>query len=283
MNDQYCVSVAPEIALNRFRKYGNCSVLFYRTRRGRGRVAENYTIREQDCVASLAYSRGFTVDTLWNNPKNAELKKQRVDPYLLEPGDVLYIPDLTIKEEPRPTEARHKFKKLGTPAKLRLRLTQQVLVQPPAGGDSDDVAAGTEETVSDDDTSKPSDFKTEPRANVKYTLNVEGTLYSGTTDGGGILEQQIRPNAMSATLTLEPGTSEETVLQLSLGGLDPQSEISGTKQRLANLGFDCGEYGAQATDDFSAALAAFQEWNGIPVTGALDDDTRQALGTAHGA
>ncbi|MEW6505931.1 MAG: peptidoglycan-binding domain-containing protein, partial [Chloroflexota bacterium] len=84
-------------------------------------------------------------------------------------------------------------------------------------------------------------------------------------------------------LILEPRTVNERVLLLNLGGLNPLSELSGIKHRLANLGFDCGDTSDEATSGLAAALRAFQEKHGLRVTGEADQATRDKLQELHGS
>jgi ribosomal protein L16 Arg81 hydroxylase len=55
-----------------------------------------YIICEGDYLAKLAHQFGFDADTVWNDPKNAQLQQVRPNPNILLPGDVLYIPDQTV-------------------------------------------------------------------------------------------------------------------------------------------------------------------------------------------
>ena len=47
----------------------------------------------------------FYWQTLWNLPENAALKTLRKNQNVLMAGDTLHIPDLTVKQETRPTDA----------------------------------------------------------------------------------------------------------------------------------------------------------------------------------
>jgi hypothetical protein len=47
-----------------------------------------YVIRQGDYLALLAYKFGFDADAVWNDPKNADLRKIRSDPNMLWPTDV---------------------------------------------------------------------------------------------------------------------------------------------------------------------------------------------------
>src|SRR2546423_13153193 len=142
-----------------------------------------YNVKQGDCVSSIASDHGFFPDTIWNHADNAELKRKRKDPNVLMTGDVLTIPDKEIKEASKPTEQEHKFRKKGVPEKLRLVIRNE------------------------DD---------QPRANLKYTLIIDGASFQGVTGGDGSIQQNIPPDAEEAQLTLREG-DHETIYVLPLG------------------------------------------------------------------
>src|SRR6266446_4614155 len=88
-------------------------------------MAEDYEVQDGDCVSSIAFAHGFFWETLWNDGKNSSLKEKRKDPNILKAGDMMHIPERTLKEESCATEQKHKFKLKGVPAKLRLRLVKE--------------------------------------------------------------------------------------------------------------------------------------------------------------
>ena len=90
------------------------------------------------------------------------------------------------------------------------------------------------------------------------------------TDDDGILEFNVPPGAQTGKLIIEPGSNEEEIIILKLGHLNPLNQISGVKQRLKNLGFDCGDTSEEMTDGLVAALRGFQEKHSLEVTGELD-------------
>ena len=102
-----------------------------------------YTVRQGDSIASIAYQHGFHWETIWNHPNNAELKQRRKDPNILHPGDVVFIPEKAEKQESASTGQRHRFRVKGAPQSLRMRLL-----------DNDD----------------------EPRSGVSYILEIDGNL-----------------------------------------------------------------------------------------------------------
>jgi hypothetical protein len=221
----------------------------------------DYTVQQGDCMSSIAYENGFFWKTLWNLPQNAALKAKRKNPNVLLAGDIVYIPDLRVKQEPRPTDARHQFVKLGVPEKLNIKLL---------------------------------DYNHKPRPNVDYILVVDGVLRKGTTDGGGLITEPIPPNAKKGKLTFAAppdvdGTGKpistkpkKQVMTLQLGHLNPISEVSGLKARLSNLGLYKGPIDETLDNNARQAISAFQARQRIPVTGAADAATQQAVQALHG-
>jgi hypothetical protein len=210
-----------------------------------------YSVQQGDCIDSIATARGLRWKTLWNHPANAQLKRIRKDPNLLLPGDRVTIPESSEKYEKRSTEKRHTFVRLGVPAKLKFRLL---------------TADG------------------KPRKGLPYILKVEAETFKGKTDPDGNVTLSISPLAKDAQLTiLDAEGNEIENHSLSLGGLDPITEISGVQGRLRGLGFDCGEVDGVLTPETQDALRRFQEACGIPVTGELDSKTQQELASLHGS
>lgn len=239
-------------------------------------MAEDHVAKQGECVLSIAHRRGFFWETVWNHSNNAELKQLREDPNILLPGDVVHVPDITLKTESGATEAHHRFRKLGTPAKLRLRL---IRARNEDGEPIDQEA--TEPWQAADAEAGPDED--EPRADEPYALYVDGfSVGEGKTDADGRLEAIIPPAARHGVLILNPGTPEQLALDLSLRQMDPIKELEGVCKRLTNLGFNCPHGAKELTPAIEAALRAFQRKNDLPVTGEPDEETRTALKTAHG-
>ncbi|HEV8607058.1 MAG TPA: peptidoglycan-binding domain-containing protein [Tepidisphaeraceae bacterium] len=160
------------------------------------------TVEQGDCISSISDEHGFFWSTIWNHADNADLKALRSDPNALMEGDVVVVPDKTMKEESCATEKKHKFKKKGTPAKVKIRL------------------------MLDD----------EPRANEPYRLEIDGASFEGNLDGDGFLEQAIPPGAVRGVLRV--GTGERIdEYELALGTLDPIDTEGGVMGRLRTLGY----------------------------------------------
>lgn len=211
-----------------------------------GPVGEgNYTVAEGDCIESIAADSGFLWSTLWNHPKNASLKRARCSPNLLLPGDRVFIPEKVLKTVNRLTDKRHHFVLKGWPCKFHI-CVKWVGV---------------------------------PRRNTPYFLIIDGTLQIGITDDEGWIDADIPPNASGGELRVGRGHSEQ-VFSLTLGGMDPVTEISGIQKRLANLGFVCEPTG-KLDEATTAALASFQKDAGLPPTGEADRATIEQLKSRH--
>ena len=197
-----------------------------------------YIVQPGDCIMSIASTRGFLWQTLWN--ANPELKTQRKNPNVIFPGDVIEIPDKVLREEDCVTEQLHKFVKKGTPAKFRLVVEQ---------------------------------FKV-PLANRRYILEIDGKVFEGTTDDKGLLEVGIDPAARGGRLQMPDDGLE---CALALGHLDPLDELIGIQQRLQNLGFYFSEADGKDNEETRVAIADFQASVSLDATGELDDATRAKL------
>lgn len=242
-----------------------------------------YTVCQGDCLSSIADEHGLFWESIWQHPNNTELVSERKDPNVLEPGDKLFLPDKTRKQVSGATEQRHRFVKKGTPVVLRLRIMEEPLPEGTEEG-ANDVSDGSQtDSVTEDPPYEPEQVEDIPRSNAPYTLDVDGRLTQGHTDGDGRIELSIPATAKSARLIIDPGTNKETDIPVQIGHLNPVSKISGVKQRLQNLGFDCGDDDETETPDFGEAVRAFQEKSGLSVTGEADEQTRSALEKAHGS
>jgi hypothetical protein len=170
-------------------------------------MPEDYTVSAGECMHSIAFEHGFFWETLWNHANNSALKQERKDPSVLREGDVVHIPDLTVREESCAAEQTHRFRLKGVPAKVKIR-------------------------VCVDD---------EPRANEPYTLYVdEVEAGEGTTDGDGFVEVSVSPAAREGRLVVGTGEDECTIV-FQLGTVDPMETDEGVLGRLHNMGYDVAD------------------------------------------
>jgi len=205
----------------------------------------DYIVKQGDCLSSIAAKYGLFWEKIWNHPKNAQLREKRKDPYILYPGDVIFIPQKEDKEVAAATGQKHRFRRKGIPEKLELILC----------------------------------LEGEPRRNEDYELQIDGKLIRGKTDGQGKVSISIPPGARQGKLILIK-TGEE--FNLDLGHLDPITEITGVQARLANLGFDV-EVSGKWDERSKEALRQFQKSNNLNPTGEIDETTRNKLKEVHGS
>ncbi len=242
---------------------------------GTGPVGQgDYVAKRGDCISKIAKETGHFWETIWNDSGNSELRETRKDPNVLLPGDKVTIPELKDKAEDCATEQLHRFRRLGEPSKLRMRIMQEP--EPKAGEDE----RASEDTPQQ---RRAEAVEDEPRANVPYTMEIDGQTFSGQTDEEGYIEQNIPGNAKRGKLILDPGTPKQSEVPLNLGTLGPISEVSGAKERLNNLGFDCGDDSEEDTPRFREALKLFQQKAGLEINGKLNQETRDKLQEAHGS
>jgi len=234
-----------------------------------------HTVREGECVSSIANEHGLFPDTIWNHPDNSQLKQKRKDMNLLEVGDIVEIPEKEEKEESGATEQKHRFRKKGVPAKLRMKILK---VQP-----LDEQTESTQQPdpdQEDTDTQEPEEvtgFEQEPWADCPFNLIIDGETIEGKTDGDGFVDVPIPPNAQQGELIMNPGEPDERIIPLQLGTLGAAGEIAGMKRRLSNLGYNCGEQSNEITDDFREVLRLFQEAYELEISGEPDDATKDKI------
>jgi len=206
-------------------------------------MSKKHVIREGESVISIGVKYGFFPQTIWDDSANSDLRSQRENLNVLAPGDVVFIPDKTEKELSGATEQRHRYRRKGVPAILRLTI----------------LVSG------------------QPRANKAFRLDVDGHLLKGQTDGQGKLEVPLPPDAKKGRLYIG---DDEKPLELSFGHLDPVEEDRGALQRLSNLGYPTHD--AQAVSEaVEPAIRRFQSEYGLSESGSLDKATCAKLAEVH--
>ena len=212
-------------------------------------MAINYQVKQGDCISSIAFEHGFFPDTIWDHPSNAALKLKRIDPNVLMAGDVVFVPDKRLKEVSEPTEQVHKFRYKSTPAKFRIQIMED----------------------------------NQPRANVPYTLTIDGKIVSNPgdkTNSTGMVICSISPLAREGVLAV--GEGEEMVeYALAMGFLNPVSDLTGVKQRLRNLGLFNGAIDNTLNEETKDSLRAFQNLHQLTTTGEPDQATLNKLRDIH--
>ena len=207
-----------------------------------------YTVSQGDCVESIAFENGLLWKTIWEHPGNAEVKRARICPNVLLPGDRLHIPEKTMKTIDCGTDRSHKFVRKGVNSKLRMCIKRAGIA----------------------------------RSNERYKLEIDGKLLQGKTDGNGCIEVAIPPDARSGTLTIGEHRWNRQVIPIELGSMDPITVVVGVQKRLQNLGFAC-EASGDMDEATSAAIATFQKGEDLEPTGELDQQTIEKIKERYGS
>jgi N-acetylmuramoyl-L-alanine amidase len=210
-------------------------------------MPKDYEVKQGDCIASIACEQGFSPDTLWSHPENAQLRRLRKDHNILLPGDIVHIPDKQLKEVSAATGARHRFQRTGLAEMLRIILQ---------------------------------DEQGQPRADVSYILTIDGYNHDGITGTDGLIEYPIPADAREASLRIQEGERQRVYL-LPIGQLDPIDETSGVQMRLRNLDFYGGEVDGALNNETQAAIEEFQRHYGLDPTADLNVATRDKIREVH--
>lgn len=218
-------------------------------------MATHHVVEQGECMTSIAHRYGFgDPKMIYNRPENDALRRKRPDPNLLAPGDVVYIPDKVRKSVDIAVGKEHNF--VLRRAKRLLRLQLQ-------------------------------DHDGKPLDGMKYTLEIAGATYQGTTGSDGMVRQEVPADAREGRLVLD---EKHLRLKLLVGDLDPVSHadddrpvITGVQARLNNLGFDCPVDG-DLSDRTTTAVRRFQEkrMHQPKPDGNLDQRTLEAIRSEHG-
>ncbi len=210
------------------------------------RTGFDHTVGIGECVSSISRKFGFASwRTVFDDPKNAELRARRPNPNVLELGDVIFVPDPDPHLEQSMTDRRATYRTLALPTRLRIRF----------------------------EGSRPND----------YELLVGGQSHKGSVGPGGMIDVPIPGDASAAELRMWPAgiADQEDRWTISLGELDPVTKLTGVQARLDNLGFSCPVDGVES-DETTRAIAAYQRWRGVgDGAGTLDEATRGDLGRFH--
>ncbi|MBK5187853.1 MAG: LysM peptidoglycan-binding domain-containing protein [Gemmatimonadaceae bacterium] len=226
-------------------------------------MSHNHTVEPGDTLSSIAKANNFAnFLTIWNDAGNAGLRALRHDPHILQPGDVVFVPDLPENVAHGANEQRHVFA-LESPALLLNVRIEDLDAKPVAN------AACTLRVDAKDD-------------NGRESLEDEFDL---TTDKNGKLSQEILEDADLAELKI----GDDHIL-IVIGGLDPVRSDRGMQARLNNLGYFAG-FNELDREQLRWAIEEFQHDNDIkPPNGDLDDKrntakidvTKNKLGQIHG-
>lgn len=190
-----------------------------------------------DTMVSIAHANGYrSWKGIYGHPENASLRESCPDPAVLRPGEKVFLPDKGTAEWVCATGRRHVFRTKTLEARLRF-------------------SVGDEERVF---------------ANAPYEITIDGDKRTGTTDGDGVIDLKVPPDADQAHVLVWPeGAAEPWEWTARIGHLDPMDSDTGMRGRLANLGYPVGG-GASGLRE---TLERFQLDMGLDVTGVADGPT----------
>jgi len=241
----------------------------------------DHVVQSGDCIESIAKRFGFFPDTIWEHANNSALRDLRKDPNILHEGDVVHVPQLTEKEESGANEKKHRFRRKGVPARLRM-----VFMRPkPPDEEAESGAAGS-------GNSDPSEYQEpvrqfeeehEPIANAKFVIEIDGITTDGTSNAEGLVDVPIPPDAVKGKIRFFPGTEDEISYDLELGEMAPIETIIGVRKRLYNLSYRCPPSGDEMDPVLKDAIGRFQAEHDLEVTRESDQATQDKLKEVHGS
>lgn len=210
-----------------------------------------YVVRQGDYTGLLAARFGVDADTLWGDPANRALAERRPDRDVLAPGDILHVPERPAASRPVQvhTTNRYRARVPTTTLSVLLRHDQR------------------------------------PLASERCLVHGAGRApLERVTDGEGRLQLELPVHVREVTVLV---VDRNLSCPVRIGHLDPPTQTSGARQRLAQLGY-LARLGVQAGHEASGALVRsalrlFQRDQGVAPTGELDASTADLLRSAHGS
>ncbi|MBC7926062.1 MAG: hypothetical protein H7039_10445 [Bryobacteraceae bacterium] len=202
-------------------------------------------IAQGECIFLIAENSGHYWKTIWNHPANFDLKRTRGSPHVLLPGDLLHVPEMEPGSSDAPTDQVHTFVRKGIPIHFEVKIMRDDL----------------------------------PREGVRYMLDIEGRVESGTIPADGIVRTRLRPLDRVGRLIAGEGEDREEY-RLAFGDLDPAHSLTGAAARLRNLGL----LGADDSEEgFADALQRFQSSQQLDTGSGLDHASASRLAEVHGS
>lgn len=212
-----------------------------------------HIVSQGEHLPSIAKRYGFSDwKTIYDHPKNKDLKDKRPNPNILYPGDQVFIPKKEFKQSDIQSGKKFTIKMKSLVAKLAIVM-------------------------------KKEDEK--PFANVKYKIKIGERTTNGSTDGDGKITMEVDPDVtdIDLTLLLDEKDPEATVRRrLKVGYLDPIDEITGMQARLNNLGYQAGSIPDANDPRFRSAVEEFQCDHKLKVDGVCGPKTQAKLKEVHG-
>ena len=207
-----------------------------------------HVVQGGEYIEFIAHRYGTTPASLWELPRNKALRDVRSGSSILCAGDLLDVPEPIVRSADVSPGESAKFQAFVPKTRVAVRFNRG----------------------------------TDALANEPYELTAGSFKLTGSSDGTGLVSAMVPVEHRTATIHLK---NADLAYTLELGGLDPITEMSGVKGRLALLGYYQGAIDGTDHPLVAVALRRFQEDQKdkkLLVTGEADPDTRKALVDAFG-
>jgi hypothetical protein len=190
------------------------------------------------------------VHTILSQPANESLRK-RPHPEILNPGEILVVPDLEPLKFTLATGKRHKLTIERPKAKLRATFTT---------------------------------FHGEPSGATNAEITPENKPTLNISLDAGKLETKIAPACTQALIKVKSPVDNKPDIHwhLRLGYLVRPEGDEGALARLRNLGYYRVVVSEADLRERRAAIEEFQCDQGLALSGALDEDTKAKIEEVHG-
>ena len=208
-----------------------------------------HSVKQGECVSSLANEYGLLKKTIWESDRNSALRKKRKDQHVLYPGDTLYIPAIEPYSISTNTGRKYIITRKGFPEKLSVRFLDHLGM---------------------------------PDSNAPFLLHITDakTIFHqdilSELDDNGFINEYISPSTKEAKITLRGRWGEESYT-MAIGYLDPESTISGLQARLNNLGIDIGDIDNKLGEKTQGGIMQFQQYHNLTPNGEFDSQTINKL------
>jgi len=213
------------------------------------KMSREYKVEQGDTIDSIARRFHLLPASIWDDPKNKDLKDKRKNPNTLLRGDIVHLKKNGQKKILAPGKQKHKFKSKSFKSTLKL-------------------------VFLDDD---------KPRKNADYVLKIDDKpSIKGKTNSQGVIEEKVSAKSRKARLIFLD--SDETYW-MQIGFLDPADTVSGIQGRLTNLGYGPGPIDGDMGAQTRSAVRRFQKDNKLDLISdedAVDQKTIDKIDKAFG-